>query len=32
MEHGNFISPGANRYFDAGDVWNFFKAHPKVQA
>ena len=32
MEHGNFTSAGANRYFDAGDVWNFFKAHPRVQA
>ena len=32
MEHGNFTSAGANCYFDAGDVWNFFKAHPRVQA
>jgi len=27
MEHTGFI---ANRYFDEGDVWEFFKTHPRV--
>jgi poly(3-hydroxybutyrate) depolymerase len=27
MEHTNFI---ANRYFTAGDVWAFFKVHPRI--
>ena len=27
MEHTNFV---ANRYFDAADVWDFFKTHPRI--
>lgn len=27
MEHTNFV---ANRYFTASDVWDFFKAHPRI--
>ena len=27
MDHTNFVP---NRYFTWGDVWDFFKAHPRV--
>ena len=27
MQHTGFI---ANRYFEEGDVWDFFKAHPRI--
>ena len=27
LAHTNFV---ANRYFTAADVWNFFKAHPRI--
>ena len=30
MDHTNFTDAGQYRYFDAADVWNFFKSHPSV--
>jgi hypothetical protein len=27
MNHTNFVP---NRYFFAADVWDFFKAHPRI--
>lgn len=30
MAHTGFTAPAAPRYFDAADVWDFFKAHPRV--
>jgi poly(3-hydroxybutyrate) depolymerase len=32
LGHTNFTDPASNRYFDATDVWEFFKQHPRAPA
>ena len=30
LEHTGLTASGAPRYFDEGNVWDFFKTHPRV--